>query len=229
MTTELTLTLREVALLLGKIGRLSRGKPDVPRLLALLKAEALKAGFVFPGTQEYWIPITKSYWAGVDSRKFGVLRYKADNPRTGTYQVRITDFVDEYLQMVSQETMETNALLEEMKKALSAAQRRFEVVITNEEWTKYLEQNQIPTSALQKKSYAGRPPKDVWRQLVPIIAAHMMTLDKRAGKPPDHLAIATSIHALASKEGSINSLPAVDAIRDVISKAFAQAEKLPRP
>jgi hypothetical protein len=227
MTTEPPLTLREVALLLGKIVRLPNGKPDVRRLLALLKAEELNAGFEYPGIRMYWIRIPKSYWAGVNSRKFGVLWFRTDDPRTGTYQVRIADFADEFFQVVSQEAAGTDAVLEEMKKALSAARRRYEVVITNVEWTKYLERNQIPTSALQKRSYAGRPPKDVWHQLAPIIAAQVITLDKQILDSRDYSSIAKSVYALANEEG-IKGLPIVDTIKDVISKAFAQAEKLSR-
>ena len=227
MTTEPPLTLREVALLLGKIVHLPNHKPDVHRLLALLKAEELKAGFEYPGIKVYWIRIPKSYWAAVSSRKFRVLWYKTDDRRTGTYQVRIADFAGEFVQVVSQETTGTDAVLAEMKQALLAARQRYEVVITNEEWTKYLERNQIPASALQKRSYAGRPPKDLWRQLAPIIAAHMMTFDKELLDSRDYSAIATSVYTLASKEG-INGLPDVDRIKDVISKAFAQAEKLSR-
>jgi hypothetical protein len=227
MTTEPPLTLREVALQLGKIDRLPNGKPDVHRLLALLKAEELKAGFEYPGIKVYWIRIPKSYWAGVNSRKFGVLWYKADYPKSGTYQVQITDFAGEFDQVVSQETTGTDAVLAEMKNALFAARRRYEVVITNEEWTKYLERHQIPASALQKRSYAGRPPKDLWRQLAPIIASRMMTLDKQLLDSRDYSSIARSVCTLGNEEG-IERLPGVDEIKDVISKAFAQAEKLSR-
>jgi hypothetical protein len=111
-----------------------------------------------------------------------------------------------------------------MKKALSAARRRYEVLITNEEWSKYLERHQIPASALQKRSYAGR---DLWHQLAPIIAAQMMILGKQPSDSRDYAFIATSVYALASEEG-IKGLPVVDKIIEVISKAFARAEKFSR-
>jgi hypothetical protein len=71
----------------------------VQRLLALLKAEELKAGFEYPGIKVYWIQIPKSHWAGVNSRKFGVLWLKTNDPRTGTYLVRIADFADDVFQV----------------------------------------------------------------------------------------------------------------------------------
>ena len=50
-----------------------------------------------------WISIPTSYWTGVSTGKFGSLRYVAgDKKKTGTYEVWISDFVDEYIQVVSQ-------------------------------------------------------------------------------------------------------------------------------
>jgi hypothetical protein len=231
MTNEPPLTLREVALQLAKILRLSRRKSAVPRLLGLLKVGELKAGFEFPGTRVYWIPIPTSYWTGISSHKFGTLRSVAgDNFKIGTYQVWISDFVDEYIQVVSQEIFgvtpgSNNAVLDELKKALSAAQQPYEVGITNEEWTKYLARNQIPDPALQQSLSSGRPEKTSWHHLVPIIAAYMMTLDKSPQEPRNHLHIGAKVHELASKDG-IPDLPSVDTIRDIISKVFTRAKEL---
>jgi hypothetical protein len=234
MTTEPPLTLREVVHRMHSILRLPSKATAVPRLLGLLKAGELQAGFEFPGTRVYWIPIPTSYWTAVSSYKFGSLRFvRGDKIRIGTYQVRIGGFADEYTRVVSQEIHEKppesiTAVLNELKHGLSGAQRQYEVAITNEEWTKYLERNQITASALDNRSPAGRREKTSWHHLLPIIAAYLMTLDKRSGESRDYLYIATSVRELASKEGIID-LPAVDTIKDVISKAFAQAEKLSRP
>ena len=230
MTTELPrLSLRNVALLLGKIHNVPRGKPDLLTLLGLLKAGELMAGFEFPGTKVHWIPIPKNYWTGISSQKFGSLLYRAgDKFKTATYEVRISDFVDEYSDVILQELFsgkpEANAVLNELKKALSAAQQTYEVGVTNEDWLKYLEQHQISVPGLQQRSSAGRRPKPSWHHLVPIIAGYLMTLDKRPNDSQDHLHIATKVHELARNVG-IMDLPAIETIRDVISKAFAQAEK----
>ena len=123
MTTEPPLPLRQVALLLGNIQRLPNSRHDVSGLLRLLKAGELKAGFEFPGTRVFWIPISTSYWTGVSSDKFRALRYQSgDKLKQGTYKVRISDFVDEYIQVVSPEiTVAIPAVLDELRKALSAA------------------------------------------------------------------------------------------------------------
>jgi hypothetical protein len=55
----------------------------------------------------------------------------------------------------------------------------------------------------------------------------VITLDKQILDSRDYSSIAKSVYALASEEG-IKGLPIVDTIKDVISKAFAQAEKLSR-
>jgi hypothetical protein len=230
MTTEPPLSLRKIALLLGKIHREPKGKPDLHTLLGLLKAGELLAGFEFPGTKVYWIQIPTSYWTGISSHKFGSLRYRhGDKLKTGTYEVRISDFMGEYFDAISQEFFsqkpDANALLNEFKKTLSAAQRRYEVGVTNEDWLGYLQQHQIQASVLQQRSSAGRPPNPSWYHLAPIIAGHMMTLDRSSHVSKDSAFIAKNVHELASKEG-IQEIPAVDTIRDAISKAFALAEKL---
>jgi hypothetical protein len=230
MTTEPPLSLRKIALLLGKIHREPKGKPDLHTLLGLLKAGELLAGFEFPGTKVYWIQIPTSYWTGISSHKFGSLRYRhGDKLKTGTYEVRISDFIGEYFDAISQEFFsqkpDANALLNEFKKTLSAAQRRYEVGVTNEDWLGYLQQHQIQASVLQQRSSAGRPPNPSWHHLAPIIAGHMMTLDRSSHVSKDSAFIAKNVHELASKEG-IQEIPAVDTIRDAISKAFALAEKL---
>ena len=102
MTADLPHTLREVARDLGRIRHPAKEKPAVLELLGLLKSGELKAGFEFPGTMVCWIPIPASFWTGVSSHKFGSLRYvQGDKHKTGTYEVRISDFIEEYIQVVS--------------------------------------------------------------------------------------------------------------------------------
>jgi hypothetical protein len=114
MTSAPPLPLRQVARLLGNIQRLPKSQADVFGLLRLLKAGELKAGFEFPGTKVFWIPIPTSYWTGIGSQKFRRLQYSTDDEtKTGTYQVRISDFVDQYIQVVAPEiTVSISAALE---------------------------------------------------------------------------------------------------------------------
>jgi hypothetical protein len=235
MTAEPPLPLRKVAQQLGQIKQ-PAGKPAVSELLGLLKSGELMAGFEFPGTKVCWIPIPTSYWTGISSHKFGSLRYlQHDKHKTGTYEVQISDFVDEYLQVVRHQFQGKGSdaaitmLYDEFRKALTAAPRPYEVGITNEEWTKYLKRHPIPASAMQqKRSASGRHPKTSWHHLAPIIGAYLMTLDNRPSGSRDHYSIAASVLEVASKEG-IADLPAVETLRDLISKAFAKAGELSKP
>jgi hypothetical protein len=230
MTSEPTLSLREVSHQLRQMLGAPPQKSAIPKLLGLLKAGELMAGFEFPGTEVFWIPIPREYWTCVSSHKFDSVRYKSgDRFRIGTYQVRVSDFFDEYIEAVSQKYFsqqpKAHAVMDEFKKALPAMRRRYEVRITHESWSEYLENHPIPASALQQRISAGRPPKPSWHHLAPIIAAYLMTLDRRPNDSRDHHFLAKRVHELASKE-AINDLPAVDTIRDVISRAFARAEVL---
>jgi hypothetical protein len=203
----------------------------VPELLRLLKGGELKAGFEFPGTKVFWIPIPTSYWTGVSSHKFGSLQHvQGDKHKKGTYEVRICDFVEEYIQVVSQQLQgmasdSTATVYGELRKALSAAQKPYEVAVTGEEWAKYLERHQISDYEVPQKSPAGRREKTSWSHLAPIIAAYMMTLDKRPGQSRDQQSIAANVLELARKDGILD-LPAVDTVRDAIAKAFVRAEQL---
>jgi hypothetical protein len=191
----------------------------------------LKAGFEFPGTSVLWISIPTSYWTGISTSKFGSLRYVAhDKKKTGTYQVQISDFVDEYIQAVSQciegaTSGSTTALLDEMKRALLASRQPYEVAITAEEWRTYLERHQIREPAVQKRSSGGRGPKTSWHHLTSIIAAYMMTLDDRPKESRDHDSIAKMILQLAEEE-EILDLPKPDTLADVISKIFSRVKEL---
>jgi hypothetical protein len=108
---------------------------------------------------------------------------------------------------------------------LSAARQSFEVAITDEEWTKYLEQHQISDSALRQRPSSGRPEKPSWHHLLPIIAGFLMTLKDR--EQPSHDYIATKVCELAARDG-ITDLPSVVRIRDIISKSFDRASEFSR-
>jgi hypothetical protein len=74
------------------------------------------------------------------------------------------------------------------------------------------------------QSSAGRKPKSSWHHLLPIVAAYMMTLDKRPGESRDHNAIAGMVLQLAREE-DIKALPTIDTMKDVISKIFNRADE----
>lgn len=60
--------------------------------------------------------------------------------------------------------------------------------------------------------------------ILPIVAAYMMTLDKRPGESRDHNAIAGMVLQLAREE-DIKELPTIDTMKDVISKIFNRADE----
>lgn len=60
--------------------------------------------------------------------------------------------------------------------------------------------------------------------MLPIVAAYMMTLDKRPGESRDHNAIAGMVLQLAREE-DIKALPTIDTMKDVISKIFNRADE----
>src|ERR1700686_2108942 len=105
MTDGPPFTLRQVAWQLAQVMRLPWGQAAVPQLLGLLKAGELKAGFEFPGTKVYWIPISMSYWTGISSHRFGTVWYaEGDDYKKGIFVVRINEFADEYVEIVARQS-----------------------------------------------------------------------------------------------------------------------------
>jgi hypothetical protein len=224
MHNGLVTTMSEPPLTLRQVVDLLQG--SIPKLHNLLKAGELKAGFQFVGVHRiYWIPISQSYWADVNSRKFRTLRYKSESKvMIGMYQVRISDFVDDFIHVVSQGTTGISGqALDEVKRALFTARKRYEVEITNDAWSSYMEQH--PTaSPVQRQSNAGHPGKTSWHHLVPIIAGYMMNLSKEEDHSQKHEAIAAMILQIASGE-NIRELPSIHTLRSRISEVFKRSEK----
>jgi hypothetical protein len=100
MTNQRTLTLRAVALELGKSQAPNNSKIADGKLLGLLKSGELTAGFEFPGLVTRWVPIPATYWMRITSDKFRGIRRGGNSRADGTYKVRVSSFVDEYFQLV---------------------------------------------------------------------------------------------------------------------------------
>jgi hypothetical protein len=96
------ISLREVARRLGEFRKPKR-IIDPDKLLSLLKSGALSAGFEFPGRKiVLWIPIPQNYWLTVHMHKFQSLGFQLDDPSSGTFTVRISEFSEELTKSVTQ-------------------------------------------------------------------------------------------------------------------------------
>jgi hypothetical protein len=222
------LSLRDVLKRLARIDRLPKKKTSVDKLLSLLRAGQIKAGFYFPASKLIWILIPQEYWVGLPKKRVQSLRYSSEESGSGTYEVRITDFVDQYmdavLQLIDSAASDQGAgVVGELKRALSSSQKRFEVAVRVQDWKDYLERNNIAEPALRETR--GRHQKEGWRDLASIIAAYMMTLEKRPKDSRDHDSIARMILQLAEGE-KISDLPASDTLADLIAKTFIRAKNL---
>lgn len=223
---EPDLSLREVLKRLARIDGLPKKKTSVDKLLTLLRAGQIKAGFIFPASELIWISIPQEYWVSLPKKRVQSLRYSSEESGSGTYEVRINDFVDQYMDAVLQlvdsaASDQETRVVGEWKRALSCSQKRYEVAVRAHDWKDYLVRNNIAEPAIRETR--GRHQKESWRDLAAIIAARMMTLDP--SKSPDHHSIAGMILEMAKKE-DIPNLPAVETLADVISRVFAKAKKL---
>jgi len=209
MDVRSTIPLRTIARRLPKVLN-RRGKTATGELLGLLRSGDLKAGFHFPGRVKRWISIPTSYWAGIGSDQFRTLHYEKGNiHRPGTFKVRISQFAEEFVQTVSNDLendlrdqkTETTDLLDELKRALFAASQRYEVAITEEAWTDFLQRNDLrePTDL---KPRVGRNEKPSWRRLAVIIGAYLIKHREMTEEEIKNEEAAKKIHEIAKNEGT---------------------------
>src|SRR5262249_7908 len=94
------ITLRELALRLEKI-RCPKSKAIADgRLLSLLKAGELKAGFHFPARTVRWIPIEPDYWRTVSSNRFRSIRREGGR----AFTLSIGPFANTYVEVLIKAT-----------------------------------------------------------------------------------------------------------------------------
>jgi hypothetical protein len=234
--TTLTVTLREIARRLARLPDSRSGGIADGGLLSLLKSGDLSAGFYFPGREVLWVQIPTSYWATVSSDAFrSIRRADGDERHVGAYKVKITKFIDQYVQAMSQHLQRTGqdgeakdwnaSFLAEFGPALSAASRRFEVSILASEWERYTRDNSINEPGPAIKGKSGRPPNTGWRDLVVIVGAYLVKHYETTKEDIKVEHAAEMIHAIG-QEDAVVGLPATSTIKDVLTDMKGKARKL---
>jgi hypothetical protein len=222
-----TITLREVALRLAKIERPGTAGIADGQLLSLLKSGELQAGFDFPGYSRRWVPIPMDYWLKIDSRQFRSIR----RDEKCTFKVRLSDVVDSFLELVFDSTrpsLSTASLQDEFRSALTAASRRYEVVVQASKWKKYLERHQLAEPALRSppmKGRGGRNPLPAWNRLAVIIPAYLLAYHDKQRDKPKYEEAAHEIYNIA-KDKEVPAIPAADTLKDVISEIYRIKENI---
>jgi hypothetical protein len=235
MSPEPVISLREVARRLPRVLKLP-GKIATGRLLGLLKTGHLDAGFRYPGRTERWIPISTKFWASIGTDKIRSLNYEAGNKRRpGTFKVRISDFADELIQAVSQELqrdqahndndMSISALLNEFQSAISASSDRYEVVVREQDWVRYLQQHNLEEPVPLTKVRGGRYEKTSWRKLSVIIGAYLIKHYATTNEEMKTEEAARNIRNIAERDG-LPDLPEWPTIKDVLSEIRSTSETL---
>jgi hypothetical protein len=220
---EQSISLRDAGLLVAR-WRKSTEKIASGKLLSLLKAGQIVAGFRFPGSTVWWIKIPTRYWNTVSNDEFRVIRFSRERKTSGAYKVRPGMFADEIVAQISQQRAPTS---EEWKAALEATTRRYEVEIIERELTDFLARNADYSAQIlsERKSKSGRHEKTGWRELSVIIGAYILKhyeLTNERIKIKD----ASDIIYKIAREAGKGDLPATSTIKDVLSRICSQAETL---
>jgi hypothetical protein len=226
-----TITLRDVALRLARLPKSGTGKIADSKLLGLLKAGELKAGFHFPGPFTSWILISPSYWAGISSDEFRSIRISAKNRnRNGTFKVRLSQVANECVDVIFQHLNiekdgKDDAVWREVKATLAAASRRYEVCIPEQDWEDYLQRHHLEEPAPDTKGKAGRRQKEGWRHLCVLVGAYLIKHRRMTTEQPKFEEAARQIHKIG-KDEAIPGLPAWPTIKGAISEIYAKADTL---
>ena len=221
MTVEQTITLRDVGRRLAPLRR-SRDKVASDELLDLLKSGDIIAGFRFPGRTIFWIKIPAHYWSTISSNKFRVIRHSRNKKNSGAYKVRLGQFAEDIVNQVNEQlkNKETDAS-DAWKAVLEATVRTYEVEITEDEWTNYLDRHNLVEPGPEIKSKSGRHEKTGWQDLLVIIGAY---ITKHYQETHEHIKIeeaSKNIYKLGLAD-RIPDLPAAPTIKGVLSKILVR-------
>jgi hypothetical protein len=117
-------------------------------------------------------------------------------------------------------------IIAEFSSALSAASRKFEVVIFETEWDRYLKSHAIEEPGRTSKAKSGRRQKEGWRSACVIIGAYLIAyIRQRPGSFPKNEDVGTTIFEIGRRE-EIPDFPAAATIRDVMSEIRSKAEQI---
>ena len=230
MDAQPTIPLREVALRLARLPKSGTGKIANGKLLGLLQAGDLQAGFHFPGKLASWIPISRTYWASVSSDRFRSIRRSEKDKLSGTFKVRLSDVADEYVEVTSQrleidQRGSTDNIWHEIKATLAVASHRFEVLIREQDWDDYLKKHDLEEPTRVGKSKGGRHPKEGWRELCVLMGAYIAKHHRTTKEAPKIEEASRQIHKIAEDEG-ISGLPAWPTIKGVLSEIYSKADNI---
>ncbi len=230
MNAQPTITLRDVGRRLARLPSSKTGGIADGKLLGLLKAGELKAGFYFPGPYLSWIPISPSYWAGISSDQFRSIRRSDKKNLRGTFKVRLSQVADEYVGVVSKrlkrhERGNNDAIWKQVKATLAAASHRFEVLIREQDWEDYLKKHNLEEPIPVEKRKAGRRQKEGWRQLCVLVGAYLVKHQRITTEQPKIEESARQIHKIGEAE-RIRGLPVWSTIKDALSEIFSKADTL---
>ncbi|MGB7102406.1 MAG: hypothetical protein WBD95_27035 [Xanthobacteraceae bacterium] len=214
--TKPGISLRDVA------ARLNPGsnKRDYSKLLSLLKAGQIKAGFRFPAFGSLWIEIRTAYWSGVDSAEFRTsLRFDKGRPSSGAFSVSLAVFAEQICDVLAQRSEPAN--WKHMAELLAATGKRYEVEILEEEWARFLEVNPSYLPAPRQKSRRGRYELESWRDLCIYIGAYIIKHHQKKTSPRIKLVEASeTIHKITENEGIRGAASTIErALSEIVAKA----------
>jgi hypothetical protein len=230
MDAQSTISLRDVALRLARLPKSGTGKVADGKLLGLLQAGELQAGFHFPGEFASWIPISRTYWSRVSSDKFRSIRKSERNNLSGVFKVRLSEVADDCVEVMSgrweiDQREDPNSIWNEIRATLAVASHRFEVLIREQDWDDYLNKHDLEEPMPVRKSKGGRHPKGGWRDLCVLVGAYIVKHQRTTKEEFKIEEAARQIHKMG-KDADIPDLPAWPTIKDVLSAIYSRAAGL---
>lgn len=215
------LSLREAALRLGKIPSMKTGgKIADGHLLGLLKDGVLGARIQVPQVQASLVPVPAEYWMAVSSEKFRIIR--RTEGQGGSYRISLSAVAESYLQVLTDSLrsgdrqLEADVILREMQVALRIADRKFEAIVDDDEFCKYLGREGFVENPFRREN-RGAKEKPSWRHIAPILGAYFLSKQYIEGQTQE--AIALAVLAVAEK-AEVSKPPDYKSLLPVISEVF---------
>ncbi|MHC2275412.1 hypothetical protein ACVME8_002023 [Bradyrhizobium diazoefficiens] len=220
-------SLREAAIQLAMVvpSKKKGEKIADAKLLQLLKAEKLHAGFHAPGIGSVWVPIPSKYWLKISGATFRKIRIGQSNRLKGEYKVRLRPFASEYAAArlgTDRQPPSAEHLFHDLVEHESDF---FEVMLPVSDWEDYKRTlPEILTEFVQddeSRNKSGRNKLASWKDANAILAAYLLKREIRSSDDESCESIARNVLDIAKRMNGELRLPATATFQKEVSRVLA--------
>jgi hypothetical protein len=203
-TADEVLSLREAARQLARLAPSKKGEKIADaKLLQLLKAGKVRAGFHAPGITPIWVQVPSGYWLTISSATFKKIRVQQSSGRKGEFKVRLKSFPSEYAAARSTASAGAPSAADLLLEFLQHEDDFFEITLPLREWEDHKKLLPEPLAEFVQdnasKEKTGRSELASWKNVNAILAVYLLKRNIRSSDDESCDSIATSVLDIAAR------------------------------